>query len=353
MQFKEVFPKQLEMTELEMIFKQLYKKYPSANLELPHPADELRQFMETARHLAGYSLPSLLNSRLEEEDFFCNESDTELYQHLRYLPVCWHSHSFFEVVCVISGNCTNYILDQTLGMQAGDICIIAPGTQHAISAFSDDCIIINIVLRASTFEEAFFGILSDNDILSDFFMRTLYHSKTHPYLLFCTGRDQELLDIALYAYQEFLGNRLYKERMLNNIISGFFIILLRNHGSHVIVPDIATPGNAENVIFILKYIQEHYCSVTLKELSDFFNYSERQLQRIIKNSTGMSFSENILRLKMRRARRLLDNSDLSVAAIAEQLGYSDIGNFRSVFRKYYGMPPADYRLKNTKQSTST
>lgn len=344
MKFKESFPKQLEMSQLEMLFKQLYAELPERHLDIPHSASEVCDVIALAEQKAGEPLSiARLDSRLQEEDFFRNKFDTELYQHLRYLPVCWHSHSFFEVVCVAAGSCTNYILDQTLQMQTGDVCIIAPGTQHAISAFSDDCIVINILLRTSTFEEAFWGILSDSDILSDFFMRTLYHSKTHPYLFFCTGGDQELLDFVLYAYQEFLGNHQYKERFLNNIISAFFIILLRNHGSNVIVPDTAAPGNDENTIFILKYIQEHFCSVTLKELSDFFNYSERQLQRIIKSSTGMSFSENILKLKMNRAARLLANSDLSIACISQQLGYSDPGNFRSVFKKYHGMAPADYR----------
>lgn len=228
-------------------------------------------------------------------------------------------------------------------MQAGDICIIAPSTQHAISVFSDECIVINILLRTSTFETAFFGILADSGVLSDFFMRTLYHSKTHPYLFFRTDKDQEVLDYVLYAYQEFLDNHQYKERFLNNIISAFFIILLRNHGSSVCIPEIDTQGNDENVIFILKYIQENYCTVTLKELAHFFHYSERQLQRIIKSSTGSSFSENIQKLKMRQAVRLLSNPDLSIAAVAEELGYQDTGNFRHIFRKYYGMTPFEYR----------
>lgn len=70
----------------------------------------------------------------------------------------------------MEGSCTNYILEQTIQMKTGDICIIAPDTPHAISVFSDDSVIFNIILRTSTFETAFFGTLSDNDVLSDFFM---------------------------------------------------------------------------------------------------------------------------------------------------------------------------------------
>ena len=85
-------------------------------------------------------------------------------------------------------------------MKAGDNCIIAPDTPHAVSAFSDDSVIFNIILRISTFETAFFGTLSENDILSDFFMRTLYNSKTHPFLLFSTNGDTEALN---YVYEEY------------------------------------------------------------------------------------------------------------------------------------------------------
>ena len=126
-------------------------------------------------------------------------------------------------------------------------------------------------------------------------------------------------------------------------MGAFFIVLLRNHGSNVIVPEADSQGHDENVVFILKYMQENYTTISLKELADFFNYSERQIQRIIRSCTGMSFSQNIQKLKMKQAARLLMNPKLSVSAIAEELGYMDSGNFRQIFKKYYGMTPAEYR----------
>ncbi|WP_257903886.1 AraC family transcriptional regulator [Schaedlerella arabinosiphila] len=33
---------------------------------------------------------------------------------------------------------------------------------------------------------------------------------------------------------------------------------------------------------------------------------------------------------------------MSVSAIAEKLGYMDSGNFRHIFKKYYGVAPAEY-----------
>ncbi len=342
--FREKFPKQMEMNELELTLKELWTAHPELNLNYPHPQEYYTQVFAHVAHMTNHPFPDkILNARLDEPSFFREDYDTELYRHLRYLPAILHSHSFLEIVCVIEGTCTNYVQQQELHMKKGDICIIAPETEHAISAFSDDFIIINIILRVSTFEKAFFGVLSENDVLSDFFMRTLYHSKTHPYLYFRAGNDQELFDYVLYAYEEFLGNHQYKTRFLNNIISAFFIILLRNHGADVIVPEIDAKGCDENVIFLLKYMQENFSTVTLSSLAEFFNYSERQIQRIIKKSTGMSFSENIQKLKMKRASQLLRDPDKPISEIAEELGYSDVGNFRHVFKKYFGSTPVEYR----------
>lgn len=125
----------------------------------------------------------------------------------------------------------------------------------------------------------------------------------------------------------------------------FFIILLNRHESNVVVPQDNKTNVDDNLIFILRYMQEHYTTVTLGELSEFFHYSERQLQRIIKNGTGLSFLENLQELKMQKAARYLQSSSLSVSQISEKLGYQDDASFRYSFKKYYNTTPSLYREK--------
>lgn len=322
----------------------LQGQYPEIWSPFPVEFEEAALFLQkNMRDMPADLLSHLFEKELSEDSFFHSGTDVELYQHLRYLPAYWHKHSFFEIICVLEGTCSNYLAEHEMQLTAGDYCILAPDTRHALGVFSDDCLVFNLLLRVSSFETAFFGVLSDNDILSDFFSRALYHSTTHPYLLFRTGQDFEVRNYIGYAYQEFKRNRQYKNRMLNSVIQAFFITLLRNHGSDVIVPAFESSGHDDNLLLILKYMQEHYCTVTLGELSSFFNYSERQLQRIIKKSTGLSFSENIQKLKMRQASVLLKDSAMPVQAIADHLGYTDVGNFRRIFRKHFGMTPLEYR----------
>lgn len=53
-------------------------------------------------------------------------------------------------------------------MHTGDICIVAPETVHAVSAFSDDCIIYNVTIRSAAFEQTFLNPLPQHGILFDF-----------------------------------------------------------------------------------------------------------------------------------------------------------------------------------------
>lgn len=333
------------LRDSENELKKFWLDHPDRRLELPHDAAYCKDIFALISQTYSNCSAEVFSDHLKEDIFFHTDMDCEIYQHLRYLPCCWHSHTFLEVVCVLQGTCVNYIAEQKISMQAGDVCIIAPDTNHAISAFSDECILFNIILRTSTFETAFFGTLSDNDMLAGLFMRMLYQSSEHPYLYFHTNGEKEIFQHVMTAYTEFCGNRQYKNRMLISILTTFFITLLREHGDNVVVPEFESEEKGQDLIYILKYMQEHFATVTLKELSEFFNYSERQIQRIIQTGTGSSFSKNIQRLKMNRAVHLLSDPDIPVTAISEELGYADTGNFRHIFKQYYHMTPLEFRIQ--------
>lgn len=77
---------------------------------------------------------------------------------------------------------------------------MAPDVTHSLSAFHDEDIIMNILIRKSTFEQSFFGLLEGDTILSDFFKRTFYQTSEIPYLLFHTGEDSVLSELINQAY---------------------------------------------------------------------------------------------------------------------------------------------------------
>lgn len=331
------------LNDIEVLFKKSYLFNKERFLDKPHNIEKSYDIFNLVSQQSNDFLPEILLDPLMEDTFFNRELDVSLYPHLRYFPCIYHKHNFFEIVCLLCGNATNYIGNEKIDMIVGDYCIIAPNTSHAISAFSDDCYMINILLRTSTFEKTFLNTFSEKDILSDFFIRTLYNTKEMSYLLFRTGDDLEPLNYIGFLNQEINRDRPYKKRMVNSILTVFFITLLRNHEKNVVIPSLNNERINKDVIPILRYIQDNYKSLSLKDLSLTFNYSERQIQRIIKTSTGISFSENLQKLKMNHAIELLNKKSIPITEISEQLGYSNVSNFRQIFKKYYGMTPIEFR----------
>ena len=71
----------------------------------------------------------------------------------------------------------------------------------------------------------------------------------------------------------------------------------------------------------------------------------RTFLRRFASATGMKPSEYQQRLRITRAREMLEFSRASVDKIAASVGYDDVGGFRRVFRKIVGLTPSEYRQR--------
>ncbi len=304
---------------------------------------------ESTEHLLGKVFtnypPEQIGRYIPEQALIKDSMDCAFVRHMRYLPPYWHKHEFFEVMYVLHGSCTNVYHSHSIPMKAGNICISAPSSVHTVEAFSDDAILLNILIRKSTFEHTFLALMEEDEILSTFFKRALYQVDEIPYLLFPIEPDEELLCIMEKTYLEFCENHRFQKHLLNSYLSNFFILLLRKHEHQLSVPAFSNNKHSEDLIFMLRYLQEHVETVTLQDMASFFNYSERQLQRIIEKATGMSFRENIQRQRLKKACELLENSQLSIEEIGARSGYPSPNNFRRIFENHYHMTPKEYRNK--------
>ncbi len=336
------------LNPIENKLKTHFLSSKNRQLQYPHNRDQIMDIiLDAYASLPDKNIAAALTTEIDEELFILDNMDVAFIRHARYTPAFWHKHDFFELIYVQNGNCTNFIYDRSIPMKTGDICIMAPNVIHTLSAFEDQDIIMNVLIRKSTFEQSFFGLLDDNTILSDFFKRTFYQTAEMPYLLFHTGEDEILYDLIDRAYSEYDLNKRYKKQMVNTLLSFFFINLFRRHEQDTELSGIHLNSSDENLMYILRYMQSNYQTVSLKELSEIFNYSPRQLQRIIFNATGHTFIENIQNQKMKQAGELLVNSSLAVSEISERVGFSSLNNFRKIFMKYYNMTPSKYRKNNT------
>ncbi len=336
----------LAFRDLELAYKSFYLETGLMTQDTALDIKEFRRVLEAGgpRYIRlGTETFGECGQFLPDYEYFQEKQDVSVLQHLRYMPALNHCHEFFELAVVLSGSVSHFIGQRKENLHCGDVFILAPRAQHAVCTYRDDTIMVNILIRARIFEQSFMNLLPNDYILRSFFANAIYGSTDMPYVLFSAGDDRHLREYVQNLIMEANNCRRYYDTMLKLILSQLFVHLLREHERDVLIPQLKESSITENILTILNYIEQHYVSITLPEMAAFFNYSERQLSRIIKSATGYSFENLIKHLRMKRAKELLEISDLPVADIATSIGYYDASSFRQAFKKFYHQTPQEFR----------
>ncbi len=102
------------------------------------------------------------------------------------------------------------------------------------------------------------------------------------------------------------------------------------------------------VIAVTNYIQHHLSEpITTEQIAEHLFMGRTRLSANFKAESGMALAEFVQRQKLEEGKRLLRFTDKSAAAIAAYLGYSSSAHFTTVFKKYFGCTPAEYREKHS------
>lgn len=84
---------------------------------------------------------------------------------------------------------------------------------------------------------------------------------------------------------------------------------------------------------------------TLSKLAKQAGYSSEHLRRLCRKQLGRSPMHQVTYMRMRKATELLVNTDLTIEAIAQQVGYHNPFVFSNAFTKWIGWRPSEYRRK--------
>ena len=97
---------------------------------------------------------------------------------------------------------------------------------------------------------------------------------------------------------------------------------------------------------ILTYITENLSTVTLEQVSQYFGYSKRQIERLVEKYSGKNYMKYICSKRRHYSGKLIMYTDLSIAQIASMLGFSSPEYFCRWFKYYLGKTPSEYRKSN-------
>lgn len=102
-------------------------------------------------------------------------------------------------------------------------------------------------------------------------------------------------------------------------------------------------GN-EYVRKAIQYIEEHISDVlTIKDVAQQVHLNPSYFSVLFKEEASLTFIDYVTRLRMKKAKELLENSNLSLDAISERIGLQTTSYFIRMFKRFENMTPKQYR----------
>lgn len=101
-----------------------------------------------------------------------------------------------------------------------------------------------------------------------------------------------------------------------------------------------TPALQKTIDYIDANFRE---SISLQDMADISGYSPSRFKTLFKETFGIPPAEFVAFRKMEYAKEKLAGSDEPITSIAYELNFSSSNYFSSVFRKFVGYNPSDFR----------
>ena len=267
----------------------------------------------------------------------------EIRPHTRFAYFPRHRHDYVEMVYMCGGSTTHIINGkERIELREGDLLFLNQTVYHEILAAGEDDIAVNFIILPAFFDRAITMIEREN-VLRDFLLSTLSSGSSSSYLHIPT-KDivpvQNLIENMIWT----LVYQRHGTNTLNQTTMGLLFLNLSLFAERINQNDPARREQAL-VFSVLKYIESHYKSGTLADISASIQLPAYTVSRLLKRHTGLNFKELLQKRKLEQAVYLLANTPLTVDAIRENIGYDNSSYFFRCFKEKYGCSPADFRRK--------
>ena len=258
-----------------------------------------------------------------------------------------HRHEFSELVVVYGGGGTHLAFGGAHRLSPGDVFLIgAPGPPHGFIN-TRDLALYNLLFDRKKLSESLqsqaypvFAELSGLELAAD--------GGTPLHLT--PGELSRVLEILRGIECEQHNARSYSALAMTS----HFILLLvelaricRGRERRPEARSFCDRRGEERLAELLMALAEHpEQELKRGEMAKRLCVSESTLQRLFRTRTGYSPHDYLMQLRLKKAATLLLESELSVAEIAAETGFSDSNYFCRRFRLFAKCSPRDFRRRN-------
>ena len=167
-------------------------------------------------------------------------------------------------------------------------------------------------------------------------------------LVFTAGAPAAVCDLMVELIRHFAG-----EEMAQIATNGLLYHPMRFEHSSLNFPGISVKTR-DSVVFRAKHwLQQNIqTAYSLERVAQEAAASPRTLLRHFKEVEGMTPLDYLHRLRVERAKQLLEVTLVDLTEVMEYCGYQDASAFRRLFRRATGVTPSEYRRRYTMRISS-
>lgn len=305
-------------TEIDRSLEKLIQEFPNLNWNFS-PDPNLKN-KELISHWLGEE---------SEEVMICAFKGKKIEEN-------FHRQDFFFIHFAYKGNYDALSSEHNnkITIKEGECYIGQPYSGYAVIQNSnEDCIILGVLIRKETFFREYLKVLSSDSSMLNFFLEPHKNKYSDEFIHLKIPDFSPIWQLLNVMILEYANKTQDSQKILKPMIMSLIMYIAYEYKRQHL------PNGTTLIDQIIEYIESHSDSVTLNEVASHFGYHPVYISRLLSQKTGNTFSNLLAEARMKRAKLLLEHTDLSIEKIASMLGYSNSSNFYKVFKQYYGTSP--------------
>ncbi len=162
---------------------------------------------------------------------------------------------------------------------------------------------------------------------------------------------QQIVSKLMHTYASVIAAEGIPVRLLLNVynytdINEYYVQLSKIIGmiNRKVSSDFDDYRNQVKMKQAVKYIEENYHrDINMAMVSNDISMNYSVFSITFKEYTGQNFVSYLKSVRLKEAKRLLDETDYKVNEISQKVGYEDEKHFMKTFKMTYGITPSEYR----------
>ena len=259
--------------------------------------------------------------------------------HGRIATTIYHNHDFYEVFLITHGRIWHLVNDEDILLPAGSLVFIRPNDCHSFRQYKgEDCGLINIAFPAGTITDLF-------TYLGDGFQgsRLLESNLPRTVMLNDTERKRAIAQLKKLHTVPHRNKPLVRTR-LRLVLAD----LLGRYFGETVMPNSLVSQGWFKELCVQMQEPANFCG-GVPAMQRLSHTSREHLSRTVRKELGCTPTQYVNDLRLTYAANLLFHTDQSIIDVSHEIGLTNLSYFYRLFKRKFGVTPAQFRSQNRKR----